>query len=343
MKSKANETLQYLRLAGALLLLVCLLCGAPVRAETAGEPWLTLAAPVREGDRLLQLQLSQPVMNLRLNVFSQQESLADTAEHIDDTLTITLQRALRAEEILLIVAEGSDAQGQEVSCRLEASVESLFQRKLDSLRSRVDNMWPLWQDLLRNQADTGTVYLPRLWKDVPFHTWPDEAPELIVAGEENRTLLRFSESVPADWRVCTGADLPIVYTDCEWDEAAGAWVAQAAFESVFLISDMTEERVGISIEYPAANQYLASYPVLDWEGTCGDQVAGFNCYGWGNARSFEGGMTCQVLGESQWYAEYTANGLLSAYYALHLDCQYDAEDRLVAGTPPEGYVPPVIH
>ncbi len=331
------------RRAAALLLALMLCCAGGLSASAESTPWLEAECPVREGDRSVSFRVDSSLTDLRINIFAGEEDLAESAERVEETLTVTLKRVLKAEEALTVMAEGLNAAGEKLECRLSLEAEGLFQTKLSALRKRADEMWPVWWDNWRVMMEDGTIYLPGALSRVPFMTWPDEAPSLAVTEEEGRGLFRFSESVPEGWTVCVGAGLPVEYTPCEWDEDAEAWTAEAGYESVWLISSMEEARFGISIEYPAVNGWLPEYPRLEWDRETETGVWAMNCYGWGNARSFSGAMLALVNTESQWYAEYDSEGAMIAYYALHLGCQFDAEDHLIDGTLPEDYVSPVIH
>ena len=345
-------TAAFRRLAVLLTaLLLCLSAGTSAFSESAAvdaassesAAWLAAEAPVREGDRTVVLRADAGIADLRINVFAGEEELAVGAEREGELLTVTLGRALRAGESLTVAAEGTDESRQAVSCRLDLIVSGLFQSRLTDLRKRVDSLWPLWWDEWRAWLTEGKVYIPLFLSNVPFLTWPDEAPAMAVAEEDGRMLIRLSEDIPEDWRICVGSGIPVEYAPCAWDDTAGAWVAETEFESVYLISDYTDSRFGLSVSYPADSGFLPSYPVLDWNLEAENEVWGFACYGWGNARSFEGGMVAQVSSDAQWYAEYNSNGFLTSYYAIHLGCQFDTHDQLIEGTLPEGYVSPVVH
>ena len=90
--------------------------------------------------------------------------------------------------------------------------------------------------------------------------------------------------------------------------------------------------------YARADGFLAGYPILSYAEESG---AAFNCYGWGTARNFVGGMFAVVRGELIFYAEYDAEGVLSQYYNAATDCAYGRNGDLLSGAEPEGYVNPV--
>ena len=145
--------------------------------------------------------------------------------------------------------------------------------------------------------------------------------------------------------ISLGNGIPIEFTDCVPDETESAWVGQGAFDSVHLISDAAPDKPGIDIEYAKSNDFRASFPVLEWQNAVEDTIVGMNCYGWGTARSFDGGMYAVANGDgsSACYAEYSSDGVLISYMDLVTECTYNAQDQLIYGTEPEGYVNPVVH
>ena len=181
------------------------------------------------------------------------------------------------------------------------------------------------------------------WSDLPFITWAGLAPELEVVQGDQGTVIRLYEALPEGWVIRTGSGLPIVYTDCIWDDAAGGWIPQAPFDLVCLSRDPGTDRLSVSISYEAANQYLASSPIVEWGSADESHPFGFNCYAWGTILSFDGGMYAYVNDPWYIYAEYDSQGNLAYWMDAMTDCLYDAEDQLISGEEPEGYVIPVVH
>ena len=220
--------------------------------------------------------------------------------------------------------------------------ESSGSSKLEQLNALVDEMWLVWNGSWKEANEKG-ILIPLQWSGLPFITWAGLAPDLEVAQDGSSTVIRISETLPEGWSIRTGKDIPIVYTDCLWNDAAGGWIPQAPFDLVCLSRDQTTDRIGISISYEAANQYLASSPVVEWISEEEGRIVGFNCYAWGTALSFDGGMYAYVNDPWYIYAEYDSQGKLKSWMDAMTECFYDAEDHLISGEEPEGYVIPVIH
>ena len=217
------------------------------------------------------------------------------------------------------------------------------ENKAAALRERVDGMWAIWAgEWSRNFLD-GEVLLPSQWKMLPFVTWADEAPTLKVLEENGQTEIRCGEKLGEDWRVCLGKDIPVVYQECTYDTKRGCWRGTGDFDAVYLLSDMTERRIGISIAYQRVDDFRPSHPVLEWSREEENDVLAFNCYGWGTTRSFQGGMYAIVSNQMVYYAEYDNEGRLTAWYDGLTGCQYDWYDQLVEGEEPADYVSPVVH
>ena len=211
-----------------------------------------------------------------------------------------------------------------------------------ALRERVDGMWEIWSGSWSRTFLDGEVYLPYQWKQIPFVTWADEAPTLRVE-EEGEVRISFSEPIGGDWRVCLGEGMPIEYRDCAYDPESGCWTGGGSFDGVYLISDMTETRIGISVAYQRTDEFRPSCPVLSWIREEEGAVLGMCCYGWGTTRGFQGGMYAVATDEAAFYGEYDGEGALCAWYDAMTGCRYDAKDRLEEGEEPEGYVSPVVH
>jgi len=330
-----------------LFLILGLLSGCcTASAETASEDvWFTVSVLPREGDRSITLRLVTDYTELQAGAFVNGENLTGTVSISEHSMTISLLRPLKEGETVIIAAEGKNGDQALTLKEREITVSPRFQPKLTALRQRVDQMWDIWSGSWLQTLARGSVYFPTIWKELPFVTWADEAPEIQVQEADNRVYVYLREALDAGWRICLGYDMPVVYTDCVWDEDSGAYVAGGEYDSVWLISDMENERIGISIRYRKEDGFLPSYPVLEWSVEDNETgMAGFGCYGWGTTRSFTGGMYIAVYQSSLAYsAEYDAEGALLNYTDLLTDCVYSNTDELISGTEPEGFVNPVIH
>ena len=211
------------------------------------------------------------------------------------------------------------------------------------LRERVDAMWDIWAGTWSRTFLNGEVLLPYQWRTLPFVTWADEAPTMKIREENGQAEIIFREPVSEAWRVSLGKGLPVVYTDCRYDSQNGCWRGTGEFDAVYLISDMTERRIGISVAYQRTDDFRPSYPVLEWNREEEDEVLGFNCYGWGTTRSFQGGMYAIASDQMAFYAEYDNEGKLTTWYDAMTGCQYDMYDQLVDGEEPADYKSPVVH
>ena len=135
----------------------------------------------------------------------------------------------------------------------------------------------------------------------------------------------------------------VTYQACEPNGSGDGWTGQGDFDAVYLISDMAEDRIGISIAYQRTDDFRPSCPVLEWNREEEENVLGFSCYGWGTTRSFHGGMYGIGTDDRVFYAEYGPEGALIAWYDGITGCQYDVDDRLTDGEEPEGYIISVVH
>ncbi len=327
----------------ALLLWICiLLCGISAAAD-AEETWLSFDRPPLAGDAALTLRLDETLSDVKVNVFSEEKELAEEAVLSGNLLELSLKQLLCEGDELTILAAGTDADGKKTEARLTAVVPPLFPSPLENLRARADAMWEIWQESWASPAGQGKVYLPKTWKDLPFITWADEAPEIIVRREKEGIRVFLEDPLPDGWILRAGAGIPVVYTDCEWDEAGRSWTAKGSFDSVHLISEMAENRLGISISYWEADEFLPSFPVVEWVRESEAGPSGFNCYGLGNIRYHQGGIYSFVDPEHIFVAEYDAEGGMTSYTDMLTDCTYSAEDQLISGEEPAGYQNPVIH
>ncbi len=332
------------KIYAALLLWICvLLCGISAAAETEETCWLTFDRPVLAGDATLTLRLDGTLSDVKVNVFLQEKELAEEAVQSGNLLELSLKQPLCEGDELTILAAGTVGDGKKAEARLTAVVPSLFLSPLENLRARADAMWDIWQESWATPAEQGKVYLPKLWKDLPFITWADEAPKIIVRQNKEGIRVFLEDPLPEGWILRAGAGIPIVYTDCEWDEASRSWTAKGSFDSVHLISEMTENRLGLSVSYWEADEFLPSFPVVEWVQESESGPSGFNCYGLGNVRYHQGGIYSFVDPEHIFVAEYDAEGGMISYTDMQTDCSYSVEDQLLSGEEPAGYANPVIH
>ena len=300
---------------------------------------LSLPEPLYAGQQaiLVQIEHENPP-GLRINAFSDGKQLGVSASAMENgQVLLSLSRPLRAEEEILLVL---DVQGsRKASGRFP--VEARFGRKLQKLRARIDALWPVWQGGWEKAYLEGTVNLNVNFDFLPFASYPDEAPEMMVEEKDGKAWIYLSEPLDENWRVCLASGIPAVFSPCEWDAAAGGYTGPADFDSVYLISDGAAERMSVTIVYERANQFLASYPIVEWVQPDADDPVAFNCYGFGTARSFTGAMYAIVGPQGEWYAEFDAQHFLSTYTNLRTECVYDANGALLSGEEPEGYVDPV--
>ena len=329
-----------------LTMLLVLACFLPVYAEATGEPsyiiwWMPESLPT-EGDTQISLILQTDATNLQAGVFAEDENLAASVTVGNRRLTISLTRALKEGETVLIVAEGTDDESLPRQQGIY-SVYSPFSGHLAALRLQVDQMWESWTKIRKENLEQGIFIVPHIYREVSFLTWPDEAPEIRVTENGNHAAIYVEDQDLDGWRICLGQGIPVVYTDCVWDEGLKAYTAEGPFDSVYLISDMGEERIGITICYERENGFLADYPQIEWVKEEEGGPIGFACYGWGTPRRFDGGMYIIINPEHIIVAEYSGTGALASYTDQMTECTYTNEDMLLYGEEPEGYVNPVIH
>ena len=311
---------------------------------TAGAEGLRMAEQPWIGDQQVRVTIQEKLTNLEANVFSGDENLGRSAERSGEEITIILARELREGELLDIRVRGYGTEGTEKELSIQARVRGFFASKLTGLEERTAEMWKQWTENIGPDFEAGRIFLPSVWGRLPFTAWPDEAPEIHVRETEKGCEIAIEEAVPEGWRVRVGKGLIVEYTDCLWNGTTEMWEAEDPdFEAVYLIRDADKDQIGISIRYARINQYAAEYPVLEWAGEFGEHQTGFSCYGWGTARRFDGAMYAVADEEKGIYAEYGADGILASYSDPYTGCAYDANDQLIAGEEPEGWVNPVVH
>lgn len=323
-----------------IMMIYCLLpVGGSVSESSREVGWWTLERVPREGEQQVVLRLNAEAGRVQAGVFSKKESLTASVALAESHLTILLVRPLKAGEEITVVVEGPDGLQEQTS----ACVSSLFSSRLTNLRSRVDQMWESWEQIRREYLDKGLFPLPHLWNDIPFLTWADEAPELVVMEDGDHVRIYMNEEETDGWEISLGYGIPMSYTLCVWDESIGAYTSDGPFDSVCLTSAMDSSRLAITIQYDRENDFLPSYPVVEWgQETESDQI-GLSVYGWGTTRSFQGGMYFLVCSGYTLAAEYNAEGVLVNYSDLMTNCTYSSEDTIISGREPEGYINPVVH
>ncbi len=313
-------------------------------AVSMAEGGLTLfpAEPIQAGaEKILFTVEPQAPEGLRMNVFSGEEAIAaSVAVTGPSSAEVTLTRPLREGETLRVFADvlldGTPSGGTEAVF----PVEALFGGKLSRLRARADAMWPVWRDEWGKAFLEGRVWLRANFRDLPFVTFPDEAPEIAVEEAGGDAGIRFSEPVPEDWSVLTAVGMPVTLTPCV-READGAYTAKAGFDSVYLVSDQGAERVSVTVVYQRTDGFLASWPIVEWIQPDTEEPIAFNCYGNGTARGFSGGMYAVVGNGAAWYAEYDSRAGLVTYTDLMTGYAWDKDQTSVGEPVPEGYVLPV--
>ena len=323
------------RLLTAALVLLCLVC--PAAAEDAPALTLRLAEPLTDGAESVLLDLG-PVLpdGLRVNAFLDGEEIGLSAEAAEDGLVLLrLSRPLREGDTVRLAADVPAEDGHTLAAEAAVPVLNRFHAKLASLRCRVDRMWPVWENIWLPAFRAGEVFLRIRLENMPFITFPDEAPEIIVEERDGRTLVRLSEELPEDWTVFFSGGIPVTLTPAVYDEAAGAWTGDAGILGVFLVSPQAERRMKVTVMYWRMNQFLPAWPVVEYAEE-GETGFGFNCYGSGTARSFQGGMYGLFGDHARWFASYDVTGALTGYTDETSGCAYSLEGTLLSGTEPEG-------
>lgn len=324
----------------SLLLLV--FEGSVIAEDTAGSLF-SLSHPLKAEEQTVNIDLSLPLSDLQVNVLAGEKILASTAQHEGSRVVINLTRSLAEGEHILVVLEGTSDDGDRRRGRLEATVAPVRASKLQRIRSRMDDAWSQWETILDWTVKNEKVCLPFLWKDIPFITWADEAPEISVHEEAGSASIYLYDEDLTGWTVMTGEGIPIQYHDCLWDRNTGAYLCSDPFDAVYLISDASDTRFSITIAYERSSDFLPSYPVIEWSQERKGTACGFSCYGWGTTRTFSGGMYNIVAGNLMIYGEYGSDGSLVSWNDLLNDTLYDADGKLLSGEEPEGYICPVVH
>lgn len=313
----------------ALLVLFCIALPAPAEDALTFE----LAEPLIDGAEVLLLRFGDtPPAGLRVNAFCDGQSIGESAEIGDDGL-VRLRLARRiaeGEEVRVaadVLTDGTiAAKGEAVF-----TVGSRFASHLARLRARVDSFWSVWNDGWLPAFRDGKVYLRIQARSLPFLTYPDEAPEIAVEEEDGTARLYVSETVPEDWQVFFASGLPVEMADTVRDESGRVFTGEAGFDSVYLVSPQSAERMSVTIVYQRADAFRASCPIVEWIEPVEEDPYAFNCYGFGTVRTFGGAMYAIVGGGAAWYAEYDIEGALLSCTDLYTECVYDINGNLISG------------
>lgn len=308
-------------------------------AEAGGETLKLMRIP-QEGDQLLLFRMERETPGeMQAAVFSGEEELMSSAVLEEDLLILRLSRRLKSKEIVSITltVDGGSVQTHEVI------VETPWNRKLEALEAKIPWMVETWDQQFASALREGMVYLPSLWVELPFVTYPDEAPEIHVTENGKETEISLAGRLPEGWHVCLAEGIPVETRECTWNELKRCWTGSGTFESVSIIRTGRKDNVTITINYSRDNDYRAEYPVLEYTRENGADVEAFNCYGWGTAREYLGSMYAVVGNGMQYYAEYNQDHSLRCYYDLANGTEYDADDNLTSGAEPEGFINPVVH
>lgn len=328
------------RLWIVILVLLVLACGITGSVAESGGEVLKLMRIPQEGDQMILFRMDRGTPGeMQAAVLSGASSLMTSAVLNEDLLILRLSRPLTAEERLEITLEVDKGPVQ----THEVIVESQRNRKLEALEAKIPWMVETWDQQFASALREGTVYLPKLWIELPFVMYPDEAPEIHVTENGQETDISLPGGLPEGWHVCLAEGIPVETRECTWNELKRCWTGSGTFESVSIIRTGRKDNVTITINYSRDNDYLAEYPVLEYTRENGADVEAFNCYGWGTAREYLGSMYAVIGNEMQYYAEYNQDHSLRCYYDLTNGTEYDAEDNLTSGTEPEGFINPVVH
>ena len=331
----------FCRAAAILAALICAIggiAGADTKKETTG---LQAAAAPRAGDTEIRiLWLEEAHDYLRVNVFSGEEELMEKAVLEDDVLVLFLLRSLEEGETVTVFL--SEAKG-EAPRTLELIVEAAYNHALAAMEARLPAMTAAWQEIFQPLLTEGRFFLPLNWTDLPFHFFPDEAPNLKVLEGADGISASLDGALPPGWRVAVGLGIPVEMTDCIYDEAEQCWKASGLFEAVYLIREGIPDGYSIEIAYRKSTGYLADYPVLLFSRESETGTESFADYGWGTVRDFQGSMFALVLNDESYYAEYGMDHCLSQYYDLRYGLTFSPADELLEGELPEGYVCRVVH
>ena len=331
-----------IRMLSLLLLFLLVHAVSPIIAESISEDFSV--EPLYAGSRIIELVLQNGSGSRFLaNAFSGGESIAASAERIaENRIVLTLTRPLQAGEevrLLLQLMEDDRAVWEESS---SCEVTDRFSSRLPRLRTRLDQLWPTWKGTWLRLFQEGQVALCAHFDSIPFVAFPDEAPEIMVEESETSARIYLSEPLPEAWHISLASGIPVELTPCEWDDRLGAFTGPAGFDSVYLVSDQESERMSITLVYERAHQFRPSWPIVEWIEPDAENPLAFNCYGFGDPRSFTGGMYAIVGPDAAWYAEYDANHALSNYMNLFTECMYAPDGNLLSGEEPEDYVCPVM-
>ncbi len=314
-----------------LMLLSCSFSIADESLSFSPHPWPCA------GDTELVLDISGRTGGmLQANAFAAGAAIAVTGDILEDgSLRLTLARPLTEGEEITVILMEDDVQVSRVY-----SVKPAHGAKLSDLRTGVDDMRRVmdeWVDAYRG----GQVIIPMFFADLPFIVYPDEAPQIRVTESDDQAAVYLSEPVPEGWTVLLSEGIPVTQRPCEWDEARACFTGTGSFDSVCLYNDGGDSGISITVTYKRDNGFIADYPVIEWVEPGAEDPIGIACYGFGTARSFEGGIWAIVGPNGAFYAEYNSERVLETYWNLITECDYDRFGNLISGEEPDGYVNPV--
>lgn len=129
----------------------------PASADYASDIFFRELSPLEAGKQEILLQVSETPRHLRVNLFSDQESIADAAVWEHDSLRLRLKRAVTANETLLFLADGEDASGMPFSLRQEwhVSLYDSLTRQVEAILREVERDWLPGADGSGGSGDSG--------------------------------------------------------------------------------------------------------------------------------------------------------------------------------------------
>ena len=326
-------------LIGGLVLMMLLSGISWAAAEILGGA-ITLMRTPQGGDEMILLQMdAEETEKMQSAVMSGKEDVLSSAVLDEDLLILRLSRPLKSGENIHVTVSVNER----FQKTLELTVKSALNPKLERMEEKIRGIVENWKKQVFSELQVDIVYLPTTWKAIPIALYPDEAPEICVNESDDDTEITLSGRLPEGWKVCLAKGLPVELKECTWDEQKECWTGSGEFESVYITREGMEDHVSIQIAYSKDMEYLPQYPVLLYKAENGSEVEALACYGWGTAREYNGGMYTVVGNGMAYSAEYNPDHTLRCYYDEANGTEYDAQDRLTAGTEPENYVNPVVH
>ena len=327
------------------LLLILILCGGACAEEDFA---FSLAEMPSAGASAIAICPEDTgLTDYQVNIFSGEEPLGRNADMTDDSqgssrITAYLTRPLREGEEIRVYLAASGADGNAVQTSKSYTVLGRFGSKLQRLRTRADSMWPVWNDAWGRAFQEGTVDARVRFDDLPFAAFPDEAPEIFVEESDGTARVWLEEPLPEEWILSFATGIPAELEACVLDAEKGAYVGKAGFDRVYLTSSAGAWPVSITIAYERSEQFLPSWPVIEWVEDGTEGPVAFNCYGFGTARHFDGGMFAVVKPGAAWYMEYGADHALASMNDLMTECLYSPEGELISGEQREEFAFPFV-